>query len=235
MMWRWAICFSLLPGLTFAATAAGKVTLVDPSSHGKDNSGVVVWLEPAAGQAEAKPSESKPKPGLTMVHKNKTFMPHVLAGTVGTKVSFPNRDPFFHNAFSNYDGQIFDIGLHGPGTTKELILRRPGVVRVFCNIHPNMSAVIVVLETPYFAVSDAAGNFTLSDVPNGDYYVKVFHERVAPAALKAMEHRINIGDDPVTLPPLSLSAAGYLETPHKNKVGKDYPAVIKDVYPGQVQ
>jgi plastocyanin len=182
-----------------------------------------------SGKADLKPMAAN------MVHKGKTFIPHILPVVVGTRVSFPNRDPFFHNAFSNYDGQIFDIGLHGPGTTKDLVFRRPGVVRVFCNIHPTMSAVILVLDTPYFAVSDAAGNFTIANVPAGEYRQRVFHERVAAADLKALEHLVTTSDENTALPPLSLSAAGYLETPHKNKLGKDYPAVIKDQYPGQEQ
>ena len=92
-----------------------------------------------------------------MLQKNKTFTPHVLAITVGTMVDFPNRDFIFHNAFSNYNGETFDIGLYPPRTTKSIAFTRDGVVRVFCNIHPTMSAVIVVLKSPYFAVSDQNG------------------------------------------------------------------------------
>jgi hypothetical protein len=230
MIWRSVTFFSLLPALAGAATASGRVALDDPAVHQKDNSNVVVWLEPVGGKPDIKPPSSP-----TMLHKNKTFLPHILPVVVGTRVQFPNRDPFFHNAFSNYDGQVFDIGLHGPGTTKEIVFKRPGVVRVFCNIHPTMSAVILVLDTPYFAVSDAAGNFAIQNVPAGEYRQQVFHERVASAALKALERLITIGEDGVMLPPISLSAAGYLETPHKNKLGKDYPAVIKDQYPGPAQ
>ncbi len=205
------------------AGVATHVTVTDPGAKKQDNSGVVLWLEPVNGTAPA--AQRQP---ASMLHKNKTFVPHVIAIQTGTKVLFPNRDPFFHNAFSNYDGQVFDIGLHAPGTTNTFTFKRPGIVRVFCNIHPTMSAVIVVVDTPYFAVSDAAGTLTLPDVPAGEYRMHVFHERVAPAALKALERTVTL---PGALPPLSLSAAGYLETPHLNKVGKPYPAVIKDQYP----
>ncbi len=112
--------------------------------------GVVVWLEPLSGVAVLPAKAGRAE----MIQKDKTFTPHVLAITAGTTVDFPNYDPIFHNAFSNYDGQIFDIGLYPPGTTRSIPFRRPGVVRVFCNIHPTMSAVIVVLKSPYFAVSD---------------------------------------------------------------------------------
>ena len=174
----------LIPALSLAATATGKVTVESPSAKQKDNSGVVVWFEPIAGKPDWKPAAAP-----VMLHKNKTFLPHVLPIVVGTKVAFPNKDPFFHNAFSNYDAQIFDVGLHAPGTTRDFTFTRPGVVRVFCNIHPNMSAVILVLSTPYFAVSDAAGNLTLPVLPPGEYRQQVFHERVAADALKALERR----------------------------------------------
>jgi plastocyanin len=223
MTWLLAIFSSVAT----AATLTTHVTLTDPSAPKADNSGVVVWLEPLSAKPDAHPASSP-----TLVHKNKTFIPHVIAIQTGTKVVFPNKDPFFHNAFSNYDGQIFDIPLHAPGTTRDFTFKRPGIVRVFCNIHPTMSAVIVVVDTPYFAVSDAAGNLTLPDAPPGEYRLHVFHERVAPAALKNIERTLTLPGD---LPALTLSAAGYLETPHQNKIGKPYPAVIKDQYPDSVR
>ena len=97
----------------------------------------------------------------TIRQKGKTFLPHILAITAGTVVDFPNDDPIFHNAFSNYNGQIFDLTLYPPGTTRSVHFTRPGVVRVFCNIHASMSAVIVVLKTPYFAVSNRDGTFAM--------------------------------------------------------------------------
>src|SRR5437870_113657 len=177
MTWHSDICSSrvvLLLGLgasAWSATISGRVELTDQKSA-KDNSGVVVWLEPLAGKPPATPPGS-----ATVAHKNKTFVPHVVALRTGSKVVFPNLDPFFHNAFSNYDGQIFDIGLHPPGSAREVTFKRPGVVRLFCNIHPTMSAVIVVLNTPWFAVSNAKGAFRIADVPPGGYRLKFFHER----------------------------------------------------------
>jgi hypothetical protein len=89
-----------------------------------------------------------------MIQKNKMFTPHVLAVPLSGSVSFPNLDPIFHNAFSNFNGQIFDVGLYKPGSSRTVVFKRAGIVRVFCNIHPQMSAVIAVLDTPYFAVSN---------------------------------------------------------------------------------
>ncbi len=168
-----------------------------------------------------------------MVQKNKTFTPHVLAITVGTVVDFPNYDPIFHNAFSNYNGQIFDLVLYPPGTTKSLAFRREGVVRVFCNIHPSMSAVIVVLKSPYFATSAKNGGFEIAHVPAGSYRMHVFHERASEQTLAALTRSIEVGDGPLELAPIQISESGYLELPHKNKFGKDYPPVTDSgVYVG---
>src|SRR5580692_7475720 len=105
MTWRWVIFFSLTV-VCGAATVAGRVDV----TGSKDPSGVVVWLEPTEGVARPTPPRT-----VTIAHTHKTFLPHVTAIRIGSKVRFPNLDPFFHNAFSNYDGQTFDVGLHPPG------------------------------------------------------------------------------------------------------------------------
>ncbi|HUA18528.1 MAG TPA: methylamine utilization protein [Bryobacteraceae bacterium] len=224
----WRICFSAavaLLTLSVAAAAAevgGSVELVSPYAGNvhrhKDDSGVVVWLEPLDG-APVLPADGA---HARMIQKNKTFTPHVLAVTVGTIVDFPNYDPIFHNAFSNYNGQIFDIGLYPPGTTRSIAFRREGVVRVFCNIHPSMSAVIVVLKTPYFAVTQKDGAFRIAGVPLGGYRMHLFHERATDRAMEACARTISVSGD-VQTPRMSVSESGYLELPHKNKYGKDYP------------
>lgn len=209
-----------------AATVSGRVDLVssrDPNvRRHTDYSGVVVWLEPASGAPVIPASAGRAR----MVQKNKTFTPHVLAISVGTVVDFPNFDPIFHNAFSNYNGQIFDIGLYAPGTTRSLAFRREGVVRVFCNIHPAMSAVIVVLKSPYFATSIKNGGFEIARVPPGSYRLHVFHERAEERTLDALTRAIEVGNGVLELPPIQVSESGYLELPHKNKFGKDYPPAV---------
>lgn len=169
-----------------------------------------------------------------MIQKNKTFSPHVLAITVGTVVDFPNYDPIFHNAFSNYDGQMFDIGLYPPGTTRSIAFRREGVVRVFCNIHPTMSAVIVVLRSPYFSVSNKSGTVEIQSVPPGSYRLHVFHERASEQILAELVRTIDVSSSQLQLAPISVSESGYLQGPHKNKYGKEYPPVTDSgAYPGQ--
>jgi plastocyanin len=232
MTWALRICFSALVGIALlapapASTVRGSVDLSGDTRKHKDYSGVVVWLEPLAGSvAPAVPSG----PAL-MVQKNKAFTPHVLAIPVGGSVSFPNLDPIFHNAFSNFNGQIFDVALYKPGSSRTVTFRREGIVRVFCNIHPQMSAVIAVLGTPYFAVSDKEGIFKILNVPPGDYQFHVFHERAAPETLDRLARKITVETAMLELPPLSISESGYLPEPHKNKYGKDYPPVI-DGRPG---
>ncbi len=220
----WRICFSFLLACTLpAATVRGRVELLHSrqSSVARrgDFSGVVVWLVPAAPHESAKTGRAR---AATIVQKDKTFAPHILAVEVGARVAFPNYDPIFHNAFSNYDGRVFDLGLYAPGSSRAVTFDRPGVVRVFCNIHASMSAVIVVVPDPWFAVTPAGGAFEIPAVPPGDYTLRLFHERATPETLKKLERRITVSGDPLDLGRLSISESGFLSVPHKNKYGADY-------------
>jgi plastocyanin len=226
MISRWLISFSLVVQ-AFAGTVSGRVSLTDSKS--KDFSGVVVWLHPVNGP----PVLPRVTEHAQIVQKHKKFSPHILAVTTGTIVDFPNNDPIFHNAFSNFEGKVFDIGLYPPGTSKSVRLDRPGVVRVFCNIHPTMSAIIAVLSTPYFAISKPDGRFQIGNVPPGEYTLHVMHERATAATLDALTRRVPVHEAAVSLPVLSISESGYLPLLHKNKYGKEYPPAADDsFYPG---
>ena len=216
-----------------AATVTGKVELRDSKDTAvrkkMDFSGVVVWLEPVGWKAPLAPAAH-----ARMVQKFKTFTPHILAIPAGATVDFPNLDPIFHNAFSNYDGKPFDVGLYQPGKSRSVVFPQPGIVRVFCNIHATMSAVIVVLDTPYFTTSKKDGSFEIPSVPQGEYRLQVFHERATTATLDAAARRVTVsGTENVALPVLSISESGYLPIPHMNKFGRDYPPAPDDggVYP----
>ena len=206
-----------------AATVHGRVEIVASKDRGvrkhSDYSGVVVWLDPAAGVG-FKASAGKAE----MVQRDKRFTPHVLAIAVGTTVEFPNYDPIFHNAFSNYDGQVFDVGLYPPGTTRSILFKKEGIVRIFCNIHPSMSAIIVVTKSPYYAVSAKNGEFLIASVPPGAYRLHLFHERATEQTLEELARNVEIGGGEVSLPKIVVSESGYLLAPHRNKYGRDYPA-----------
>jgi plastocyanin len=239
MTWRWLISFSALTFISFTAVArgamvSGKVVLRDSRvaavSKLGNYSGVVISLLPLDGPADPVPRRAR------MLQKDKTFVPHVLAISTGSTVDFPNADPIFHSAFSSYNGQIFDVGLYPPGTNRAVRFTRPGVVRVFCNIHPTMSAVIVVLKTPYFDTTGKDGSFHLS-APAGDYELDVFHERATEATLRGLKRQITLGGSAVQLPEIDISESGWLAVPHKNKFGHDYPPGSGDdsLYPGAPQ
>src|SRR5712691_12524908 len=168
MTWLLRTCFSVaLAAQAVAATVGGAVQLVDSRDQNVRNkgdySGVVVWLE----RVGAPPPESVPRT-VKIVQKQKRFVPHLAAVPVGSTVDFPNLDPIFHNAFSNFAGQPFDVGLYPPGTSQKVRFTREGVVRVFCNIHPTMSAVIVVAPTPYIAISKKDGSYSIEGVEPGE-------------------------------------------------------------------
>lgn len=230
MTWLWRICFSglwLLP--LWCANLKGTVVLTDSRDpgvrHNRDFRGVVVWLEPTNGRAPLKIAPQR----FRMEQKNKHFIPHVMAIPVGAAVDFPNRDPIFHNVFSNYSGQTFDLVLYPPGTSKRQVFERPGIVRVFCNIHPTMSAVIAVLDTPWFAVSDVSGAFEIRDVPPGNYTLHIFHERATEETLNSLVQPVTVeGSAPPALQRIKISETGYIPAPHKNKWNTDYPPVIDD-------
>jgi plastocyanin len=140
------------------ADLSGTVSLA-----GKSVADAVVWLDA--------PNAPKPtnQPPAVLDQRNLQFSPRVLAVQVGTKVTFPNDDRVFHNVFSQHDGEKFDLGLYPVGVVKKIPFNKAGLSRVFCNIHPQMAAYVVVLDTPYFAVSNESGQFMISGIPVGTY------------------------------------------------------------------
>lgn len=122
------------------------------------------------------PPITMPTAPPVMVQKDKMFVPAVLAVAAGTTVSFPNLDPFFHNVFSYSKPKKFDLGRYPKGETEEVTLDKPGIIKVFCEIHYSMRAYIHVLQTPYFTVSDDKGSFSIPSVKPGDYTLHVWQE-----------------------------------------------------------
>src|SRR6266851_725410 len=186
-----------------------------------DASDIVVWLKPLDPAAKSGPVVASDQKNFRLVQHNKSFRPHVLVVPVGSVVDFPNRDPFFHNVFSLFDGKRFDLGLYESGTTQFVKFDKPGISFIFCNIHAQMSAVVIALNTRYYAISNWRGEISIGDVVPGRYQMHVFHPSVSPDALHAVEREITVTPGDSFLGTLSL-AESDLELAHKNKYGRDY-------------
>jgi plastocyanin len=215
-----------------AVTLTARVELVtgDKAAKAQESGNVVVWLVPAAGAANPVAFRSAQRPRL--VQRNKSFEPHLLVVPVGAVVAFPNRDPFFHNVFSLFEGKRFDLGLYEAGSTRDVHFDKPGISYIFCNIHPEMSAVVVALDTPYYGVSDARGQIVIADVPSGNYTLRVWYESALPETLKAMSREVTVSEGSSTLGVLRFQEAS-LPAAHTNLYGRDYdsPAPDSPAYP----
>jgi len=208
------------------ATVTAHVQVVaEGAARGRKNaSNVVLWLtaldRPAALRPANAPS-SPQRPRLTQ--KDKKFDPHILVIPVGIAVDFPNRDPFFHNVFSLFEGKRFDLGLYEAGTSRMVHFDRAGVSYIFCNIHPEMSAVVIALTTPYYAVSDSAGRISIANVPAGRYTAQLWAEGVSSENLKALSREVTISESASSLGTFRVVEDSSPKA-HKNKYGRDYDA-----------
>lgn len=209
---RFLLAFSAiaLGSLASAGDIVGRVELTEKGGKkATDLSDVVVYVESA---------KARPKPArevLTM--KSKTFTPHLLAIGTGTTVDFPNEDPILHNVFS-VSAEGFDLGLYKRPKSGSKTFDRPVVYTVYCNIHPQMSATVVVLDHPYFTTAAKDGSFRIAGVPAGDYKLLAYNERSgegAPVTVKVTA----TGE---TAAQLALDASTFKRMAHKNKFGKDY-------------
>lgn len=197
-------------------------SLASPGSSPADLSNVVIWLTPA-DRAFAK-SSSAPSTAQNprLIQRGKNFEPHLLVVEVGTVVQFPNKDPFFHNIFSLYNGKPFDLGLYEAGSTRSVRFDRPGASFLFCNIHAEMSAVVVAVDTPYFGLSDRSGQVIIHNVPSGRYIMHVWYERSKPEDLQSLTRTITISSASRTIPLVQVLQDPSFTFTHKNKYGQDY-------------
>jgi plastocyanin len=219
---RLALYLLLAPVLAVAqqATVKAHVDLTKNGRRLKDASNAVVWLVPVGGMT-SDPPRQKPSEIPKLVQKNKSFQPSLLVIPVGGKVEFPNRDPFFHNVFSLFEGKRFDLGLYESGSTRVVEFDKPGISFIFCNIHAQMSAVVIALNTPYYAISNTHGEISIADVPSGRYQLQVFDAAVAPDVLRVLNREITVTPGDISIGTFSL-AESDLELAHKNKYGRDY-------------
>lgn len=213
-------------GLTQTASAQNapvtiQTEIVSNSGAAKraDFANTVVWLTPANPEVPTLQDRSA-QPQL--VQHNRAFEPHVLVVQVGSLVQFPNKDHFLHNVFSLFDGKRFDLGFYEAGSSKTVKFDRAGVSFLFCNIHPEMTAAVVSVPTPYFGISDSAGRVTIANVPDGSYVMHVWSERSLPEQLKQMEKTVAISPSQRTLPVIQIVENRNFSLAHKNKYGQDY-------------
>ncbi len=207
---------------------SGKIlisTLMQPAGKKhKDEPGVanvVVWLSPLkpGGVTPVIPAR---QPVYRLVQKDKMFTPHLLVVPTGSQVEFPNQDPFFHNVFSLFNGKRFDLGLYESGTSRSVRFDREGVSYIFCNIHPEMGAIVLALNTPYYGVSGENGVVALHNVPGGSYRLNVWSENGQLANPDVSQRIVQVSTDAVHLGDITLQATTDALAHHKNKFGEDY-------------
>jgi plastocyanin len=219
------VCGWILSAQAQDMTVTGTISVVRANvSSGKTSSGNgVVWLKPVTSGTGRSADRSTPRGRhFRIVQQHKRFDPHVLAVPVGSIVDFPNLDPFFHNVFSLFEGKRFDLGLYEAGTSHAVTFDSPGICYIFCNIHPEMSAAVVVVDSPWYATSNQAGQFSIPNVPPGSYLLYVWHERGKPERPDDFPREVAITPGSASLPAIRLIDAGDLFANHKNKYGRDY-------------
>jgi plastocyanin len=181
----------------------------------------VLWLTPLQPQA-VRPAMAVRQTPYRLVQKGKMFLPHLLVVLTGSQVEFPNEDPFFHNVFSLFNGKRFDLGLYESGTSRSVRFDREGASYIFCNIHPEMGAVVLALSTPFYGISGENGAIYIRNVPPGSYRLNVWSENGQTASTEVRQRSVQVSTDPVHLGEIPLVATADPLQNHKNKFGEDY-------------
>jgi plastocyanin len=215
---------------TPAAEITGEIKLVQgKSGRANDASRVVVWLVPL--DVAQKVHASGERAHYRLVQRNKHFEPSLLVVPVGSVVDFPNADPWFHNVFSLYRGKRFDLGLYQAGSQRSVKFDRAGPSYLFCNIHPEMTGVVLAIDSDFFAISDKAGHYSVTNVPPGKYSLRVWYENARPEDLDELQRTIVLEGGNHVLPPISVLVFEQVRADHKNKYGQDYdPEGLKSDY-----
>jgi plastocyanin len=222
-------------------TVRGRVEVIGAAGGGKTRHGAVpgtvVWLTPMTGAGSDTTNAPPPSPATNprLAQKNKNFDPHILVVPAGSMVEFPNRDPFFHNVFSLFEGKRFDLGLYEAGTTRMVRFDRPGISYIFCNIHPEMSAVVITIATPLYAISNQDGQLSLAGVPYGRYMLHIWSEGMGPENTQPLTREITIAGNASSLGVIRVPEATGQSMAHKNKYGREYdePTPNNSVYEQQ--
>ena len=195
----------------------------------KDASRVVVWLVPL--DTVQRVGVTTAPPHYRLVQRNKRFEPGLLVVPVGSVVDFPNADPWFHNVFSLYRGKRFDLGLYQAGAQRSVRFDRIGPSYLFCNIHPEMTGVVLAIDSDLFAITGKSGHYAIAGVTPGKYVLHVWYENATPESLQALQRQVTIESANQILPLVSVKAVKQALAEHKNKYGQDYdPETLKTDY-----
>ena len=209
-------CLLAVVGFSAAGRVAGRIVILEKDNKASpDLSDAVVYLEaPAAVTTAARPVT------VEIAITDKTYAPHVVVVPLGSTVRFPNHDPFNHNVFSVSEPNSFDLGLYGRGEAKSYAFAHPGLVRVYCNVHPRMVAYVLVMENRYYAQPGSDGSFAIDNLPAGRYRLHVWHERIPSEVIRDVSAADGGGQPNLQI---ALNARGYKWEPHRNKYGRNYP------------
>ena len=205
-----AVLASTLQG---QGVVAGQVAILErPGEVSEDLANTVVFLEPVTTGKTKAPSPTN----TTIALEKRQFSPRVRVIVEGSKIEFPNQDPWNHNVFSKSNGG-FDTGVFGRGKTKDQKFEQAGVYSLYCNVHPRMTAFVIALKTPYFTQAGADGRYSLANIPPGQYKLNVWHDR---ASLVTKD--VTVPASGLANLRTELDARGYKFVQHKNKFGQVY-------------
>ena len=211
---------------TFDVAGEVKVLRAGSSAPMKDASNVVVWLSPQGSVQPTRLVTTNVK--YRMIQHNKMFEPSLLVVPLGSLVDFPNLDPWFHNVFSLYRGKRFDLGLYEAGAQKTIKFDRPGASYIFCNIHPEMAAVVLTVDSNFYAISDKSGRVSIAHVPGGRYLLHAWYENTDSQSLDSLTRPVEIERNSDGLLSVTIPVTQEKSTKHKNKYGRDYDPKAPD-------
>jgi plastocyanin len=220
-----ALAMAVVPSAGHAQTArvSGQVIMLErPGEVTEDLQNVVVFLTPARADSTMIGAWSVTNSVIAL--QSRQFSPRVRVVTRGSRVAFPNQDPFSHNVFSKTNGG-FDTGTFGRGKTREQVFDEPGVYALYCNVHPRMTAFVITLATPFYTQAALDGHFSIDSVPPGDYELHAWHDRAVEKVQKVRVRAAGLRNLRI-----ELDARGYRYVQHKNKFGQVYTSATGDRY-----
>jgi plastocyanin len=203
---------------------SGVIKLTGKNGEVLSPEGVIVNLEPTSSNDEAVSNQEKRQYDVQM--KNKTYLPKFMTERKNDQVNFSNNDKIKHNVFSTSAGNGFDLGTFGKGGKNNTVLKTPGIVKVYCNIHPEMAFFISVSQHNYSYITNESGAYEINNLPPGEYRLSAWHIR------GEIQQVVNL-QMPMSKRDILINTESYVSTSHKNKFGEDYkitPALFKDEF-----